>query len=92
MCKETITTYTLCPCRVPSVDRCPRCPATGYKQCVDFISDEEEQKGICVRLGTCPAEGEAKSSEEGREVREESVGLGAIDWGEVFGLVGSSED
>jgi hypothetical protein len=99
MCKETTTTYTLCPCRVPSVDCCPRCPTTGYNQCVDFSTEEEEQKGVCVGLGTCPAEVEVKSTEEGKgegkegkEGKEEGPGLGAIDWGEVFGLVGSCGD
>jgi len=94
MCKETTTTYMLCPCRVPSVDRCPRCPSAGYKHCVDFCIDEEEQRGVCVGLGACPAETvEVESSGEGRgKVEVEEIGLGAIDWGEVFGLVGSSGD
>ena len=95
MCKETTTTYTLCACRVPSIDRCPRCSASGYKGCIDFTSEKEEQRGVCVGLGTCPATvgGVAvKEESEGKGGRDEGVGLGAIDWGEIFGLVGSCGD
>lgn len=58
---------------------------------------EEEQKGTCVGLGTCPAEAEAKirvKGEEEGEVGKEGVGLGfgALGGGEVFGLVGSCGD
>jgi hypothetical protein len=92
MCKEITTTYTSCPCRIPSVDCCPRCPKSGYKHCVDFLAEEEETKGVCVGLGTCPAEVEVKFESKDDEKEREWVGLGAIDWGEVFGLVGSSCD
>jgi hypothetical protein len=91
MCKETTTTYTLCPCRIPSVDRCPRCPSTGYKQCVDFSTEEEEQEGVCVGLGTCPAEVESRGKEEVEEDGKEMVAE-AADWGEIFGLVGCCGD
>jgi hypothetical protein len=67
MCKETTTTYKLCPCRIPSIDRCPRCPSTGYKICADYSTAEEQQKGICVGLGTCPAEAEVKIQVKGKE-------------------------
>lgn len=46
-------------------------------------------------LGTCPATvgGVAvKEESEGKGGRDEGVGLGAIDWGEIFGLVGSCGD
>jgi hypothetical protein len=91
MCKETTTTYALCPCRIPSIDRCPRCPSTGYKQCVDFSTEEEEQEGVCVGLGTCPAGVESRGKEEVEEDGKEVV-AGAVDWGEVFGLVGGCGD
>jgi hypothetical protein len=92
MCKETTTTYTQCPCRVPSVDRCPRCPRAGYKKCIDFLAEEEEKKGVYVGLGTCPAKYEVRVSGLKEEGKEDDVSLGALDWGEVFGLVGSSCD
>jgi hypothetical protein len=92
MCKEITTTYTCCPCRIPSVDCCPRCPKSGYGHCVDFLAEEEETRGVCVGLGTCPAEVEVKCESKEKEKEREVVGLGIIDWGEVFGLVGSSCD
>jgi hypothetical protein len=54
MCKKTTTTFTLCTCRIPSIESCPRCPETGYKHCIDYVSEEEKEKGVCVGLGTCP--------------------------------------
>ena len=89
MCKETTTTYTHCTCRVPSVEHCPRYQIkAGYKNCVDFCAEEEEQKGICVGVGTCIAEAEVGSrgsSSEGKQ-DDDDMGLGAVIWGEVFGL------
>jgi hypothetical protein len=72
----------LCPCRVPSVDRCPRCPSTGYQHCVDLSTAEEKQKGFCVGLGACLAGFEGKGKEEGAQVTEDGreVGVRAIDW------------
>jgi hypothetical protein len=118
MCKKTTTTFTLCTCRIPSIESCPRCPEAGYKHCIDYVSEEEKEKGVCVGLGTCPEKVvnvvvvEAKESEKAEakdegvgkrdgavekrdevveEKRDEGVGLGNSDWGEIFGLVEMSE-
>ena len=42
-------------------------------------------------LGTCPAEVESRGKEEAEEDGKEMV-AGAVDWGEVFGLVGGCGD
>jgi hypothetical protein len=78
MCKKTTTTFTLCTCRIPSIESCPRCPETGYKHCIDYVSEEEKEKGVCVGLGTCPEKVvnvvvvEAKESEK-VEAKDEGV-------------------
>ena len=87
MCTETTTRFTACACRVPSLEPCPRCPSSGYQACIDFQREEEEQKGICVGLGTCPAQCKVTFLESSQVSREEMVG--GIDWGDVFGLVRS---
>jgi hypothetical protein len=91
MCKETTTTYTECTCRVPSVEHCPCCPKAGYKKCIDFLTEEKEQKGICVGIGNFPAAAEAKSLESSQNEKHD-VASGPIGWGDVFGLVGSTGD
>jgi hypothetical protein len=44
-----------------------------------------------VGLGTCPAGVESRGKEEVEEDGKEVV-AGAVDWGEVFGLVGGCGD
>jgi hypothetical protein len=44
-----------------------------------------KRRGVCVGLGTCPSEDEAKFESKDEEKEREVVGVGTIDWGEVFG-------
>lgn len=51
MCILTETKYEQCSCICPSVQYCPRCPSSGYKDCVDYKVKSELKEGACVGVG-----------------------------------------